>query len=154
MAARFCGAWPVRTCEASSWLCRARHNQDDTTRMAHIDWTAAINALHAGSLPCSGGEGHILRLAASLAEGIPVNLNDAVTGLDGVNIDRVVQAVHHAAGQGRHDHACVRSVTMATAQSPHTPATECRTQATNPADSNRHTNTAEHGECGKKALLR
>ena len=30
---------------------------DQTTQMAAIDWDAAITALNAGELPCSGGEG-------------------------------------------------------------------------------------------------
>lgn len=72
---------------------------DATTPMAHIDRAGAIAALDTGRLPCSGGEGHILRLTASLADGIPVNLGDAVTGLDHTNIDLVVQALLHAAGR-------------------------------------------------------
>ena len=44
---------------------------DGTTEMAAIDWDAASTALDAGDLPCSGGERRILRLAASLAAGIP-----------------------------------------------------------------------------------
>jgi hypothetical protein len=72
---------------------------DATTPMAHIDWTGAVAALDTGRLPCSGGEGHILRLAASLADEVPVNLGKAVTGLDHTNIDLVVQALLHAAGR-------------------------------------------------------
>jgi hypothetical protein len=72
---------------------------DGTTPTAHIDWAAAVAALDTGHLLCSGGEGRVLRLAASLTHGIPVNLNDAVTGLDHTNIDLVVQAVLHAAGR-------------------------------------------------------
>jgi hypothetical protein len=74
---------------------------DGTTPMARIDWAAAVTALDTGHLPCSGGEGRVLRLAASLAQGIPVNLSDAVTGLDHTNIDLIVQAIHHAAGRRR-----------------------------------------------------
>ena len=33
---------------------------------------AAAGALEAGVLPCSGGEGRVLRIAASIAEGVPV----------------------------------------------------------------------------------
>ena len=40
---------------------------DGTTPMAAIDWDAAITALNAGELPCSGGERRILQLSASLA---------------------------------------------------------------------------------------
>lgn len=53
----------------------------DGTDMAQIDWNAAIPALTAGELPCSGSEHRIIRLAASLAAGIPVDLGDAVTAL-------------------------------------------------------------------------
>src|SRR5260370_12429306 len=49
--------------------------------MATIDWPAAITALGA-SLPCSGGERRMLRITASLAAGIPVDLRDTLTGLD------------------------------------------------------------------------
>lgn len=48
--------------------------------MAAIDWPTAIAALDNGDLPCSGGERRILRLAASLADGIPVDLRDLLTG--------------------------------------------------------------------------
>jgi hypothetical protein len=72
---------------------------DGTTDMAEIDWPAAINALDTGELPCSGGEGRILRLAASLASGIAVDLRDALTGLDHRNIDRLLHAILHASGQ-------------------------------------------------------
>jgi 8-oxo-dGTP diphosphatase len=79
----------------------------DGTGLAAIDWPAAITALGAG-LPCSGGEQRILRLAASLASGIPVNLRDALTGIDDRGIQLVIKAVQHASGQrpppGFHDH--------------------------------------------------
>jgi hypothetical protein len=72
---------------------------DGTTPMAAIDWDAAITALHAGELPCSGGERRILQLSASLAAGIPVSLQDAVTGLDDHNTDRLITAIRHASGK-------------------------------------------------------
>ena len=72
---------------------------DGVTLMADIDWDAAIAALHAGELPCSGGERRVLELSSSLAGGIPVNLRDAVTGLDDSNIARLVTAIRHAAGK-------------------------------------------------------
>ena len=67
--------------------------------MAAIDWDAAIAALHAGELPCSGGERRVLELSSSLAGGIPVDLRDAVTGLDDGNIARLVTAILHASGK-------------------------------------------------------
>jgi hypothetical protein len=57
----------------------------DGTPMASIDWATAITALNDTHLPCSGSEGRILRLAASLAHAIPVDLQDALTGLDDHN---------------------------------------------------------------------
>ena len=75
--------------------------------LAAIDWAAAIAALD-DSMPCSGGENRMLRLAASLGAGIPVNLRDALTGIDGRGIQLVLQAVLHASGHrpssGFHDH--------------------------------------------------
>ena len=72
---------------------------DGTTLMAAIDWAAAIASLHAGELPCSGGERRVLKLASSLAGGIPADLRDAVTGLDDGNIARLVTAILHASGK-------------------------------------------------------
>ena len=72
---------------------------DGVTDLAHIDWHAAITGRDTGLLPCSGGENRILRLAASIAAGIPVNLNDALSGLDQASIGLVVRAVRHANGQ-------------------------------------------------------
>ena len=72
---------------------------DGTTLMAAIDWDAAIAALHAGELPCSGGERRVLELSSSLAGGTPVNLRDTVTGLDDGNIARLVTAILHASGK-------------------------------------------------------
>jgi hypothetical protein len=51
-----------------------------------------------GALPCSAGERQVLLAAASIAEGIPVDLREAAVDLDGVNAARVAQAVCHAAG--------------------------------------------------------
>jgi ADP-ribose pyrophosphatase YjhB (NUDIX family) len=80
----------------------------DGAGLAVIDWRAAIAALD-DSLPCSGGENRMLRLAASLADGIPVNLRDALTGLDDRGIQLVINAVLHASGHrpppGFHDHS-------------------------------------------------
>ena len=72
----------------------------DGTVMAAVDWGAAVAALEAGRLPCSGGEGRMLRLAASVAGGVAVDLGSALTGLDERNITLVAGAVLHAAGHG------------------------------------------------------
>jgi hypothetical protein len=63
-----------------------------------FNWEAATTSLATGELPCSAGEQRILRLAASLAGGIPVDLRDTVTGIDQHNIHRLVSAIRHASG--------------------------------------------------------
>ena len=72
---------------------------DGTTQMAQVDWNAAITALHAGQLPACGGERRILQLAASIAAGTPVSLRDAIPGLDNRNLQLVITAIRHTAGQ-------------------------------------------------------
>jgi hypothetical protein len=96
---------------ATSWL----HRDDFTSRFAAvhpsigsgqpatvIDWPAAIAAL-GSSLACSGGEQRMLKVTASIAHGIPVDLQDTLTGLDQRNLALVVTAVRHAAGSGPAD---------------------------------------------------
>lgn len=68
-----------------------------TANRTGIDWAAAINAL-GHDLACSGGEARLLRIAASLAQGIPVDLRDAATGLDHTNATLVARAITQAAG--------------------------------------------------------
>ena len=66
--------------------------------IAAVDFEAAAGALVAGVLACSSGEGRVLRLAASIAAGVPVDLREALTGLDEANSGLVAVAVLHAAG--------------------------------------------------------
>lgn len=70
----------------------------DGTAMAFVDWSAVVAALGAGRLPCSDSEAQILRIAASIADGVALDLRDAVSGLDEANIVLVAQAILHAAG--------------------------------------------------------
>ena len=66
--------------------------------MASVGFEEAARALEAGVLPCSGGEGRVLRIAASIGGGVPVDLREAVTGLDEDNAVLAAAAVLHAAG--------------------------------------------------------
>ena len=66
--------------------------------VAVVDWGAAVAALDGGALPCSSGERRMLRLAASIAGGIPADLGEAVTGLDRANAAAAARAVLHAGG--------------------------------------------------------
>ena len=94
---------------AKSWL----HRDDFTNRfitlhpgigigsgqqVAVIDWLAVIAAL-GSSLACSGSEQRLLKITASLADGIPVDLQDTLTGLDDDNIAKLVSAILHASGR-------------------------------------------------------
>jgi hypothetical protein len=67
--------------------------------MAWVDWRAAVAALDAGRLPSSDGEAQVLRIAASIAEGVPVDLRCCLSGLDEVNAVLVARAVLHAGGR-------------------------------------------------------
>lgn len=68
------------------------------TALASVDWEAAIRALDASEMTCSGGEQRMLRLAASLAAGIPVSLSDTVAGLDQSNLELLINAIRRASG--------------------------------------------------------
>ncbi|RLU76975.1 hypothetical protein CTZ27_38435 [Streptomyces griseocarneus] len=63
-----------------------------------VDWPQTLQALDHGQLPCSGSEARILRIAASLGAGVPVNLREALTELDAVNTALVANAVTRATG--------------------------------------------------------
>ena len=67
-------------------------------RVAAVDFAAAAEAVQ-GVLPCSVGERQVLLVAASVAEGIPVDLREAALCMDGANAARAAQAVCHAAGR-------------------------------------------------------
>ncbi len=96
--------WPHRH-DFAGFMDTGTSITDGTTELAHIDWTAAITALDGGDLPCGGAERRILRLAASIAEGLPVDLQEALTSLDDSSINQVVQAVRHASGRRPADQA-------------------------------------------------
>jgi hypothetical protein len=88
------------------WLCREdfvqRFIEVDTsvgaTAVALVDWAAAVRVLNAGRLACSTSQGQVLRVAASLAEGVPVDLREALSGLDQRNLALVAAAVLAAGG--------------------------------------------------------
>ena len=70
----------------------------DPTELATVNWLDAIDALESGGLCCSNGEEKILRLAASLVDGLPVSLRDTLTGIDDRNTQFVIKAMLHATG--------------------------------------------------------
>jgi hypothetical protein len=66
--------------------------------VAVIDFAAAADAVQ-GVLQCSACERQVLLVAASIAEGIPVDLREAALCMDAVSAARTAQAVCHAAGR-------------------------------------------------------
>jgi hypothetical protein len=66
--------------------------------LAVINWRSAVRAVGAGRLPCSDSEGQVLRIAASIAEGLPVDLNHCLSTLDRSNVGLVADAVLRAGG--------------------------------------------------------
>jgi hypothetical protein len=67
------------------------HSTEQPTAM--IRWRAAHLALAHGKLPCSNSEAHILRIAASLAIGVPISLRKKLGCLDHRNIAHVIRAI-------------------------------------------------------------
>lgn len=94
-----CGSWLHREDFTSRFITTGTSISDGATVLAVTDWEAAIAALHAGELPASGGERRMLLIAASIAGGTPVSLNDALPGIDRRNASLVVNAIAHATGQ-------------------------------------------------------
>src|SRR5512140_1962388 len=66
-------------------------------QVAAVDFAAAADAVQ-GVLPCSDGERQVLLVAASIAQGIPVDLREAALCMDAVNAARAARAICHAAG--------------------------------------------------------
>jgi hypothetical protein len=76
---------------------------DDTA--AGIRWRAAITGLH--RQPASGPEKAVLRIAASIAAGIPVSLHDCLGSLGTPALAAVLRAIAHAnSGWRGHDLLC------------------------------------------------
>ena len=69
---------------------------------ACIDWVELEAGLAAGRLPGGREELSVLRVAASLADGRPVDLADVAIALDRRTLGLVLAALAHAAGS--HDH--------------------------------------------------
>jgi hypothetical protein len=89
-------AWLDRADFTSRFITLHRSPASDTP-VAVVDWPAAVAALGT-SLPCSGGEQRMLKITASLADGIPVDLRDAITSLDDRNIKFLITAIRRASG--------------------------------------------------------
>lgn len=85
--------------ENAPWLEETESLGADRPRMAAVDVERLLE--HAGAW--SGSERRIVRIAASLIDGTPVDLNEALPGLDRTNLAHVLAAIAHA--NGSHEHS-------------------------------------------------
>ena len=92
------GFWLRRDDFVARFVCLERDSSGQVV-LAWVDWPAASASLDSGRLPCAGSEAALLRIGASLAEGVPVDLGEAVTGLDEINVSLLVAAVVRASGR-------------------------------------------------------
>jgi hypothetical protein len=67
--------------------------------LAMVSWRAAVLELEAGRLPCSDSDGCVLRIAASIANGVAVDLGECLSTLDEADVGLVVAAVRRAGGR-------------------------------------------------------
>jgi hypothetical protein len=70
---------------------------------AAVQWADLDSALRGGVIAGAGGQLRMLRAAASLADGQPVDLADLTAGVDRQELTLVLAAIAHAAGS--HEHA-------------------------------------------------
>ncbi|GGN77594.1 hypothetical protein GCM10011579_060000 [Streptomyces albiflavescens] len=89
-----------------TWLPRLAERDDlmvadgETGEVYDLDWAALAEAANGSQLAASGSELRILAIAASLADSrVPVRLGDALTGLDAINLGRVLKAIATANGR-------------------------------------------------------
>lgn len=85
--------------EKAPWLEVAESLGADRPRMAAVNVDQLLE--HTGAW--SGSERRIVRIAASLINGTPVDLNEDLPGLDRKNLARVLAAIAHA--NGSHEHS-------------------------------------------------
>ncbi|CCH86258.1 conserved protein of unknown function [Modestobacter italicus] len=88
------------------WLPQLQHaglitldgNVDGEGLWAHIAWPDLDGALRIGTITGRSSDHQVLRAAASIADGHPVDLGDLATGLDRHALTLVLAAIAHAAG--------------------------------------------------------
>jgi ABC-type branched-subunit amino acid transport system ATPase component len=83
----------------SDVVIRYPSNNTEQPAFAEPDWVAISTGIDTGALTCSNGERHMLQIAAAIATGIPIDLREALTGLDDNNIRVIITAIQHATGR-------------------------------------------------------
>jgi len=71
-------------------------------RWAQIQWEDLPAALTEGRIFGSSGELRVLRAAASIVDGQPLNLGDVASGLDRRGLSLLLAAIAHAGGSHEH----------------------------------------------------
>ena len=69
---------------------------------AAVHWGELERALRSGTISGSSGQERLLRAAAGLADGQPVDLADLTAGIDRAELGLLLAAVAHAAGSHEH----------------------------------------------------
>ena len=69
---------------------------------AAVQWGDLERALRSGTISGSSGQRRLLRAAAGLADGQPVDLADLTAGVDRAELGLLLAAVAHAAGSHEH----------------------------------------------------
>jgi hypothetical protein len=92
-----CGTWLARPDFLSRFV-RVGPSPPTGRHLGIIRWQPAVHALRGGQLPASSGEAAVLQIAASLAADVPVELGQAVTSLDRVNLAALAHAILTAGG--------------------------------------------------------
>ena len=75
---------------------------DEGGPWAAVQWADLDRALRTGVVSGSGGQLRLLRAAASLADGQPVDLADLTAGVDRKELTLLLAALAHAAGSHEH----------------------------------------------------
>lgn len=96
------GFWPEQLHEAGLIDLSQDEAGHTLPLYAQVRWTQALTALDRGRLTGSSSDRRMLRLAASLAVGTPVDLADGVCALDLHNLHLLLAALRHASGATAH----------------------------------------------------
>jgi hypothetical protein len=96
------GHWLPRL-QAAGLIAIALDGDADGGPWAAVQWADLDGALRSGAISGSGGQLRLLRAAAGLADGQPVDLADLTAGVDRSELTLLLAALAHAAGS--HEHA-------------------------------------------------
>ena len=96
------GHWLPRL-QAAGLIAIALDGDTDGGPWAAVQWADLDGALRRGAISGSSGQLRLLRAAAGLADGQPVDLADLTAGVDRAELTLLLAALAHAAGS--HEHA-------------------------------------------------